>query len=192
MQPGTIIYNGTSKKETPYLVRYIQKGDADTMAHYINTLSDEHTYIRFQGEKISLKEEQEYLEKQIKRVQEGYTVQLLCFTDNKLIGICDINMQDKIEKHIGILGLTVAKEYRSERIGKKLFELALTEASKNLKGLEIIQLGVFANNTLAQSLYKRYGFKEYGRLPEGIVQEQKYIDHIYMYKKIEVSSHNEQ
>ena len=33
-------------------------------------------------------------------------------------------------------------------------------------------------------MYEKFGFTEYGNLPEGIKHKGKYINHIYMYKKI--------
>lgn len=64
-------------------------------------------------------------------------------------------------------------------------KLTLKEADKNLPKLRIITLGVFSDNALAQKMYEKFGFKEYGRLPKGVLHKNKYVDHIYMYKIID-------
>ena len=63
-------------------------------------------------------------------------------------------------------------------------KLILEEAEKNLPKLRIITLEVFENNPVAQEMYKKFGFREFGKLPEGIAYKGQYIDRIYMYKKI--------
>ena len=87
-------------------------------------------------------------------------------------------------KHEGVFGISVLKDYRGKGLGKLLMKLALDEAIKNLPNLRIITLGVFSTNDLAKEMYKNFGFIEFGRLPEGIFHRGKYIDHIYMYKKV--------
>ena len=61
---------------------------------------------------------------------------------------------------------------------------AVLKEAKKLKGLKIIDLGVFGNNPVARNLYKKMGFIEYGNLPKGILHKDKLVDHIYMYKEI--------
>ena len=58
------------------------------------------------------------------------------------------------------------------------------EALKNIPELRIITLGVFATNDIAMNMYKKFGFVEFGRLPEGVLHRGNYIDHIYMYKRV--------
>lgn len=152
------------------------------MWEYINTLSKERTFIRYQGEEVSLEEETKYLNSQLEKISQKCAVLLLVFCEGKLIGISGIDMKDKIEKHIGVFGISVAKDFRGEGIGSKLMELVIEEVEKNLTGLEIITLGVFSNNDLAKKMYQRFGFVEYGSLPKGIKLEKEYADHIYMYK----------
>lgn len=53
-----------------------------------------------------------------------------------------------------------------------------------MKLLKIITLEVFSLNILAQNLYKKFGFMEYGRLSGGIKYKNKFVDDILMYKKI--------
>lgn len=93
-------------------------------------------------------------------------------------------MEEKIFSHVGVFGITVKKEFRGEGIGKLLMDLTIKEAQKTLKDLRIITLGVFSNNPLAKAIYEKFGFKEYGCLPEGVLHQGKYVDHLYMYKKI--------
>lgn len=181
---GKIVFEGLSDKGNKIMVRYPTKGDAQMMRDYINTLSKEQTFIRFQGEKVSLGHETRYLKKQLKRIIKKTTVELLVFCNNKLIGISSIDMRDKTESHEGVFGISLAKEYRGEGIGKKFMQLVLEEAEKNISQLRIVTLGVFGDNPLAKSMYEKFGFKEYGRLPGGILHKGEYIDHIYMYKNI--------
>jgi RimJ/RimL family protein N-acetyltransferase len=101
-----------------------------------------------------------------------------------LIGIAGIDMKDKTESHEGVFGISLAKDYRGEGIGKILMRLVLEEAESNLPPLRIITLGVFSNNSLAMEMYKKFGFKEYGRLPKGVLHRGEYVDHVYMYKSI--------
>ncbi len=180
------IFQGKTKNGKPIIIRYPVKSDVKAMLEYINKLSQERTFIRMQGEIITFTEEKKYLEKLLKKIRNKQTIQLLVFDREKLVGVSDINMQEKIEKHVGLFGITVAKEFRREGIGSLLMDLIFNEAIKNISDLEIIKLGCFSNNTLALKMYKKFGFKEYGRLPNGIKLHDKYVDHIYMYKYVSV------
>ena len=179
-----VVFEGLSIKGNKIIIRYPAKDDAREMRDYINTLSKEQTFIRFQGEKVSLGDETKYLNSQLKRVIKKQTVALLVFCNNKLIGISSIDMQDKTESHEGVFGISIVNEYRGEGIGTVLMKLVLEEARQHIPQLRIVTLGVFGDNALAKSMYEKFGFKEYGRLPKGVLHKGKYVDHVYMYKNI--------
>jgi ribosomal protein S18 acetylase RimI-like enzyme len=179
-----IVFEGLSEKGNKIIIGYPTSDDAQIFRDYINALSKEKTFVRFQGEKIDLADEEKYLNSQLKRIAKKQTVELLVFCDNKLIGISSIDMRDKTESHEGVFGISISREYRGEGIGKKFMQTVLEEAEKNMPQLKIITLGVFGNNPLAKSIYEKFGFKEYGRLPNGSLHKEKYVDHIYMYKNV--------
>lgn len=183
-EPGKTVYEGKSKKNISITIRYPTIHDAHAMWSYINTLSKEKTYIRFQGEEVSIEEELSYLESQLKQMSKEMAVMLLAFHRNELIGITGIDMLDKTEKHVGTLGISVSKNFRGEGIGSLLLQFIIKEAEVNIPLLEIVTLGVFSNNVAGMKMYKQHGFIEYGNLPKGIKLQDKYADHIMMYKRI--------
>ena len=150
----------------------------------MNKISLEKTFILFQGEQLTSKEESKYVQEKLKKVKEGKIVKLLAFIESKLAGISDIELKDKVKSHQGSFGIVIDKNFRADGIGKILMEQVMREAKKNLKGLKIIDLEVFGNNSIAQNLYKKMGFKEYGNLPNGIKHKGKFVDQILMYKEI--------
>lgn len=184
MKPGKIVYQDTTLRGKPLLIRYLTKGDTRILLDYINTLSKEKTYIRFQGEQLTFDEEQEFVDKNLKGIKEGKAIQLLAFSNKKLIGISGVYNLEKAERHIGVFGISLAKQFRGEGIGTVLMEKVLEETKKNLKNLKMVTLGVFENNPIAKNLYKKMGFKEYGNLPKGVIHRGKFVNHIYMYKEI--------
>jgi len=184
MKVGKQVYQGKTKKGNEISIRYPLSTDLKSLFSYINTLSEEQTFIRFQGEQVSLAEEKKYLDSQMEKIAKREAVKLLVFHGEELIGVADIVMLDRIESHIGSFGITIAKGYRNEGIGKLLMKLALDEALKNLPQLKIVKLGIFEGNDIAYKMYKRFGFKEYGKLPKGVKFRGGFIDHIYMYKQV--------
>lgn len=181
---GKVVFEGKTEKGLDVIIRYPKKTDVKIMFDYINTLSKEQTFIRFQGEQISFEEEEKFISSMLKKIAANTGVQLLVFHKNQLIGVSDITMKDRVEKHEGVLGITIAKDFRGQGIGKLLIEQILKEAIKSLPQLRIITLGIFENNPTALNLYKKFGFVEYGRLPKGLIHKGSYIDHIYMYKVV--------
>lgn len=184
MDPNINVYQGQSKSGKPIIIRYPTIDDTPLIQDYINTLSKEQTFIRFQGEQISLEEETIYMNDFILKISQNKAVKLLVFNNKNLIGVSDVRMEDKISSHVGVFGITVSQGFRKDGIGKLLMKHTIEEAKKHLAGLKIITLGVFANNTFAVNMYTEIGFKEYGRLPEGVKYKGIYIDHIWMYFKI--------
>ncbi len=164
--------------------RYPQIEDAPLMLEYINTLSAEKTFIRFQGEQLTLEYEVERLTGLLKKIENKKAVQVLVFCNTKLVGISEITTQEGSTKHTGGFGITLAKEFRNKGIGKKLMGAVINEAIKNIKEIKIIFLSCFSDNTVALNLYKSMGFVEFGKLPEGIMHKEHFDDHIYMYKKV--------
>lgn len=178
------IFQGKTKTGKELIIRRVIAEDLEKLLDYINTLSKEQTFIRFQGEQMTLEEEKKYLDDFLKKQNSGKAIKLLAMIKDELVGVADVHLEEKISSHVGIFGITVKKEYRGEGIGKLLMDLTIKEAQKHLKGLRIITLGVFSNNPLAKAIYEKFGFKEYGCLSEGVLHRGKYVDHLYMYKKI--------
>ncbi len=179
-----IVYSGKTKKGLEIVIRYPQKGDEKEMWRYINELSKEKTFVRFQGEEILFDEESKYLNAQLEKIADRKSVTLLVFCKNELVAISGINMMDKTEKHIGVFGISVAKEFRNEGIGKLLMDLLFEEARKNIPDLKIVTLEVYQKNSIAKRIYEGFGFKQYGLLPEGIMRDNAFEDAILMYKNI--------
>ena len=179
-----IVYQGKTKKGKDILIRYPEIGDLEKLLNFINELSDERTFIRYQGEHETKESEEEWLKGRLEEIDNKKTVHLLAFSDNKLVGATEIHLRDKTEKHLGDFGITVARMFRGEGIGKNLMDLIIKEAIKELSGLRIITLEVFSTNDIAKKLYKKLGFIEYGLLPNGIIRDGKFEDAILMYKNI--------
>lgn len=180
-----IVYEGKAKDDTPYLIRYPRLSDLEQLWKYINDLSQEKTYISFQGEEISLSEEEIFLNNALKKIDLKESVVLVVESGGKIVGISDVNKLGRAEKHTAIFGITLAKEFRGKGIGRKLMEKVLEEAKKNLDDIKLIRLVCFADNTNACKLYESIGFKEFGKLPGGILYKGKPTDEILMYYEIE-------
>jgi RimJ/RimL family protein N-acetyltransferase len=179
-----IVFKGKIAEGIPYLIRYPKRTDLQELYRYINELSKEKTYISLQGEEISLAEERKFLNDVLKKIRNKEAVLLVVESNGKIVGISDITKRGRAEKHVGLFGITLAKEFRGKGIGRKLMELILEETKKSLKDLKLIRLVCFADNKTACKLYQSLGFKEYGKLPGGILYRGEPTDEILMYKEV--------
>ena len=131
-----------------------------------------------------LRVETKWLNDKLEKILKQECVYLCAFCNNQLIGSSEITLKDKVKSHIGSFGIAIDKKFRGMGIGKKLMELVLSESIKNILSLKIIELEVFGNNPLAKKMYEKFGFEEFGRLPQGILHQGKFVDAILMYKKV--------
>ena len=182
MKPGTIVYTGKTEKGTDVSIRYPKLSDAAEMLRYINTLSKEETFILFQGEQLTISEETKFVRTLVKKIKESKIVTLLVFHNDMLIGNSGITMKEKAEKHVGDFGISIAKEFRGQGIGKLLMKFVLEQGEQHLDNFEICTLGCFSDNTCAMEMYKKFGFQPFGSLPKGIRHKGIYVDHIFLYK----------
>jgi RimJ/RimL family protein N-acetyltransferase len=178
------MFVGKSRQGKNITLRSVKDTDAGALYQYINTLSQERTFIRFQGEQITLEEENAYLKGQVERIHRHQTVQLVALCDTTVIGVAGIDMKDKTESHIGVFGVSIAQGYRGEGIGTLLMEAVLKEAEENIPELQIVVLDVFSNNTTAIAMYEKFGFVVYGKLPNGVRHNDVFVDEIKMYKNV--------
>jgi len=179
-----IVYQGKTKTGKEIIIRYPQLGDEVEMLKFINQISDEKTFIRYQGEHETLESEVKYLESVLNAIRNQKEVRLLVLSNNQLIASTDIHLLDKTEKHIGIFGIIISKDFRGEGLGTLLMELILKEAERELNELRIATLEVYATNKVAQALYRKMGFIEYGKLPNGVMRCGVFEDRLMMYKNI--------
>lgn len=185
MKLGSIVFEGKTKKGRLLLIRLPTRDDIPALRDYINKISKEQTFITLQGERLSLREEKKQMNAKLKKIIKNKAVMLIVFYGNKIIGTGDVTMQERTSSHVGVFGITIAKNFRDEGIGRLLMKSVLREAKKNIKQLKIVTLGIFEGNSVALEMYKKFGFIISGRMPEGIKYKNKFIDHIFMYKKID-------
>lgn len=167
-----------------YVIRSLEKKDGKNFNKFINTIAQEKTFVYLQDEKIKIKQTDEYLNDQIKRIKNKKSLSLIAVINNLIIGYSSIDLEDGISDHEGVLEITIINNFRNQGVGSKLLDETIKLAIQELKELKIITLTVFDNNKTAIKLYKKHGFKKYGNLPKGIYHNNMFINKIFLYKEI--------
>jgi ribosomal protein S18 acetylase RimI-like enzyme len=148
---------------------------------YINSLVEEDAQILI-NKRISLKEEKQWLKKEIEEVRKKRRIMMIAEHMDRIIGICDVWLRKGRENHVAEIGLSVRKEYRGIGLGKFLMETALKVAKDKLRP-RIFRLSVASTNKIAQNLYKKLKFKEVARIPEQLKYKGKFVDEIVMIRE---------
>lgn len=98
---------------------------------------------------------------------------------DKLVGGATIESREGKASHVAYFGIFLKKEFRNLGIGTRLTKRMLELARE--RRFKIVQLYVFASNTQAINIYKKLGFREAGRIKEGVrFQDGSYTDEIIM------------
>ncbi len=96
-----------------------------------------------------------------------------------VVGWCDIAPVPRpIFSHIGSLGMGLLPTYRNAGIGRRLLEAALAQARE--RGIERVELHVFADNVRARHLYESLGFVVEGIHPRRAKIDGQYRDDVAM------------
>ncbi len=104
--------------------------------------------------------------------------------EGRIVGLANLYLSffKKISHH-ALFAIIVAPEYRSQGIGQKILK-ELFQLAKEKFHLEFLHLEVYQHNP-AINLYKRLGFKEFGRQKKFIKEpDGSYLDKIMMQKKL--------
>jgi len=174
----------TGKDGTKLEVRKPRMADLEPLTNYINELSDERTYILWQGEHAELAQEIEYIANILKCISDGTCVHLLVVDGKKVVGAGGIKAESNVKSHVAELNIALLKKYRSNGFGESLLSRVVKDAKKHIKGLKIISLEVFGCNEVGKSLYRKLGFVKHGSLPGGIYWRGKYVDADMMYLRV--------
>jgi len=83
-----------------------------------------------------------------------------------------------VSSHVGDLFMGLLPDFRGRGFGERLLRQAVQAADKF--GFRRIELGVFATNTAAASLYRKVGFVEEGIKRMAILVDGTYHDEIIM------------
>lgn len=178
-----ILTTFTTKTGQEAVIRYAELSDAENLTNFINNFSLEDRFTRFSGEQLSLEEEKEYIQSEVKAIAAGDAVKLFCYVNQQLAGVCDIHRDTSLltrKRHAGVLGLIVGKDFRGQGIGQQLMSTTIEEAQKHISGLRMVKLDCFATNVPALSLYQKLGFREVGRIPKSLFYKNQYVDEVIM------------
>lgn len=147
---------------------------------FINSLVEEDAQIGV-NEKVTLKEEKQWLKSILKSEEKHKAISLLVEHNNILVGRASIRLEAGRESHIGHLAVMVREDYRKIGLGKYLSKETIKLAKKKLKSSpKIIRLCVLPTNKPAINLYKKLGFKEVARVPDQMQYKGRLVDEIVM------------
>lgn len=159
------------------IIRKVKVEEAEEFLNYVNLCGKETDFLGFGEEGIGLTIEDE--EKQIKNSTDK-NFMLVALVENKIVGSCALRANESRIRvqHIGLLGITILKEYWGVGIGKNLLSSAVERGKK--AGITRFELTVRADNENAIALYTKLGFEIEGRLKNAMFIKGKYYDNYIM------------
>jgi L-amino acid N-acyltransferase YncA len=100
---------------------------------------------------------------------------------SRIVGWCDVATREMEGfRHIGGLGMGLLPEMRGRGLGSRLLRKAIALCRR--RGIEKIELQVYAGNRPARALYRKFGFRQEGRRVRARKLDGKYEDVILMGK----------
>lgn len=172
----------TLKNGLAVSLRYPAYEDAEELRAYINRVVAEGTRILL-DHPVTLEEEQEYLSSFLASMEKDDAIKLFVVHEGQIVGAADIRRQPFKQKHVGMFGISISKDFRGMGLGREIMRVLLGKA-KEVMGLEMVILTVNAENVAARSLYKSLGFIESGTIPKALLQDGMYEDQVSMYKML--------
>lgn len=166
------------------LLRQPRFSDAEALMRFVNGIVKEGARIELM-KPVSINEEKKYLKSVLKAIRKGKRADVLAEYEGKIVGRCDIIKNPPFpnhSEHVGTMGLMVANGFRGLGLGKILMSETMKEAKKI--GIKIVRLWVIEDNKVAIRLYKKMGFKIYGKIPKGYKVGRQYLDKILMVREI--------
>jgi ribosomal protein S18 acetylase RimI-like enzyme len=126
-------------------------------------------------ERPTMSEEADWFVHLFRRVLDGTCVAAVAEEDGKAVGLCTVDRKapQSEGRHIGVLGISVARAWRGRGIGRALLQDVI---SRSRGKFELIELAVYASNDAARQLYRSVGFRPWGTLPKGIRRGERHID----------------
>jgi len=163
------------------IFRYPEAKDAADIFKLVDSFVKERAMVG-EHKKPTIKQIKESLDKRLKGIKNKEVVYIVVEADGKVEGRAWIRKKEHyIEEHIGNLVIHLHKDLRGKGLGEKLLRAILQEARKNLK-IKMVALETMGKNRPAINLYKKVGFKEYGKLIKGLKHYEKLDDAILMVK----------
>lgn len=174
----------TLKNGEEGLIRMISPNDALEMINYLQTMSRETNALLRYPEEFTLKEEDN--RNRYTSVCESTTsIELVMVLNNEIIGHCGLHPVFEVKKcgHRCSFGISVLQKHWGKGVGYNLLKTLILKAVEI--GYEQIELDVVSDNTSAIGLYKKFGFKEYGTLPNAFkLKDGTYQNLKLMYKDL--------
>jgi len=156
-------------------LNWLKKEDIPEVMKVLNSVIKEGTYLFINNEITDIEQELQWFERGTK---EGMCY-LVARVEGKVVGGASIHPKTDKHAHIASYGVFIHKSYRNLGLGTTLTKEFIEIAKK--RGLEILQLSVYATNKRAVRIYQKCGFKEAGRLKNGAkFRDGTYADEIIM------------
>jgi RimJ/RimL family protein N-acetyltransferase len=113
-----------------------------------------------------------------RNIENGYP-QLVAIADRKVVGWCNVPPAAReVMAHVGDLFMGLLPHWRGQGLGERLLQESLN--ASDAFGYLRVELGVFASNTRAASLYRKAGFVEEGIKRRAILIDGVFHDEIIM------------
>lgn len=145
---------------------------------FINSLVEEDAQIRV-NRKQSLKEEKEWLERNLLKSKKQKAVILIAEHNNEIVGNVGIDLGKGRNDHMGKFWIAIKKGYRNVGLGTYLAKEIIKLAKKELRP-KIIILDVYPTNKRAIKFYQRLGFKKVASIPRYAQYKGRLVSEIVM------------
>lgn len=162
------------------LLRSCTAQDGQAMLEIFNRTHEETDFLLSYPDEntFTIQQEREFLAQKAASENE---IEILAFVDGVLAGTAGISAIGRKYKvrHRAEFGISIVQDFWHLGIGKALTESCISCARQ--AGYRQLELDVVADNTNAVTLYKSFGFTEFGRNPRGFLSRLTgYQELVYM------------
>lgn len=155
--------------------REVKVSDALPMINYLNEVAGETVNLSFgEGEyRKTVEEEEAFIQSHLEAENQLFIV---VEDQGRIIGQITVSSTYKAKmRHIGVIGISIRKEYWRQGIGRRLMEKAIAWAKESQVILKL-NLNVLVSNTAAVALYQDVGFEIEGRLRRDMYLNGEFTD----------------
>ncbi|NOZ06224.1 MAG: GNAT family N-acetyltransferase [Chloroflexi bacterium] len=158
-------------------LRPAREEEAGELLTLVNEVAAEGIYIGTEKLLLGLDEERQFIRDALENPRK---LLIVAEAGGKIVAISSIfagsfGLKDR---HVGTLGMLVAKPYRELGLGTTMMTYLLAWA--RAVGLEKVDLEVFSTNQRAINLYRKFGFIEEGRRRRAFRLLDRYADDVMM------------